>query len=977
MARYYRLVLSLMVVAGAVYGLDPNRNLNEFGNQVWLTENGLPQNTVQAIAQTRDGYLWIGTQEGLAKFNSTSFVVFDKENTAELRSNDIRALLEDHNGALWISTSYGLVKAQNGSFTAFTTAEGLPDNSIGPLAEAPDGSLWIATDTGLVRYSNNSFTSTPIEQLKNSSIQTLFQDRNGLLWVGTSRGLICLSGDKVVETKVSRELQGRSVSAVIEDNAGRFWFGTDDGLVGLAGDQVVSLSSANGLPDNRVNNLSADRTGSIWVATNRGLARVRFDNKATVTVAEGLSSNLILSVFEDREGNLWIGTESGGLNVLRDKKFTTFTTRQGLASDLVKAIYQDKSGAIWIGTNGGGLSVLKDGKITNFTTKDGLSSDVVLSLFGDANGTMWIGTPDGLNEYRDGRFTTLTVADGLSSDLARSLYVDGSGSLWVGTRNGLNRYRNHEFTTFTTADGLPSDFIGAILEDSQGRLWVGTKAGLSEFKNNRFTNFTTKEGLSNDVIISLHEDADRNIWIGTNGGGLNRLKDGRIVSYSTRNGLLDNVVYRILEDNQGYLWFSSPKGIFKIALKELNDFADGKTQQLGVSSYGTSDGMLTRECSGGGYPAGWKGSDGRLWFSTIKGVAMIDPGNLQFNKEPPPVAVEQVRVDDQAITMASGQQLSPATTRLEFLYTALSFVAPEKVKFKYKLEGFDPDWIDGGTRRSASYTNLRPGNYVFRVQASNNDGVWNEQGAAFQFYLRPHFYQTYWFYALLVLLLAVAVWQLYRLRVRSMQAQFDAVLAERTRIARDIHDNLAQEMLGISVQLEVVARTMPSGAEVAQTHLNRVRMLVRHGIAEARRYVWDLRSQALDNSDLPTALAETARRLTADSSVEAKVEVTGAFRQLERSVEDNLLRISQEAINNAVNHGEPDHINVTLTFDINRVQLSVKDNGRGFDPGAADKNGHFGLVGMQERAARIGGTLNIVSSVNNGTEVIVDVPIAT
>jgi signal transduction histidine kinase len=498
---------------------------------------------------------------------------------------------------------------------------------------------------------------------------------------------------------------------------------------------------------------------------------------------------------------------------------------------------------------------------------------------------------------------------------------------------------------------------------------------LSEFKAGKFTNYTSKDGLSSEVITSLHEDSAHNIWIGTNDGGLNRLQNGRITSYTTRNGLLDNVIYRILEDAQHNLWFSSPRGISKVGLSELNDFADGKLQYLNPTTYGTSDGMLTRECSGGGYPAGWRGSDGKLWFSTIKGIAMIDPGNTQVNREVPPVAIEQIRIDDQPLTANGNVQFSPATTRLEFYYTALSFVAPDKVKFKYKLEGFDPDWIDAGTKRTASYTNLRPGTYTFRVIAANNDGVWNQEGAAFQFYLQPHFYQTYWFYALLILLLAFLVWQAYQLRVRRMKAQFDAVLVERTRIAREIHDNLAQELLGISVQLEVVARTMPPGAEVAKSHLDRVRLLIRHGIAEARRYVWDLRSQALDNSDLPTALKETAQRLTAERNVEAQVQVGGVFRQLPRPVEDNLLRIAQEAINNALAHANPEHVVVNLTFDINRVQLSVRDDGRGFDPALVNQNGHFGLVGMRERAQRIGGTFKIVSSVETGTEVLIEVPI--
>ena len=971
------LMLVLLCVGNGVLGLNPNKNLSEFGNQVWLTEHGLPQNTVQTIIQTHDGYLWFGTQEGLAKFNGTNFVVFDRENTPQLKSNDIRSLLEDRNGNLWIGTSFGLARIQGGAFTSFTTAEGLPDNTIGPIVEGQDGALWIGTGSGLVLYSNNAFNAISIQGLRGTDVQSLFQDKSGVVWIGTALGLTSIQNGSVVQTKAMTELAGRSVNSIVEDQTGRVWFGTDTGLVGILNDQVVTLTIDNGLPDNHVNYLRVDREGCIWVATSGGLARLNFvNNQPNLTTAGGLSSNLVLSVFEDREGSIWIGTESGGLNVLRDRKFTTFTTKNGLSSDLVKALYQDSAGALWIGTNGGGVSVLKDGQIKTYTSKDGLSSNVVLSLYGDNKGTIWIGTPDGLNQFRDGRFTALTVADGLSSDLVRSIFVDRSDSVWVGTRNGLNRIKDGQFTIYTTKEGLANDFIGTVSESSDGALWIGTRAGLSEYKDGRFTNFTTKEGLSNDVVTSLFEDSDHNLWVGTNGGGLNRLHDRKFVSYTTHNGLPDNVIYRILEDNQRNLWCTSPKGIFKISLSELSEFADGRIQTVSPTSFGTSDGMLTRECSGGGYPAGWKGVDGKLWFPTIKGIAMIDPNNTQFNKEPPPVVIEEIRVDDHRASSQNGLQVSPATTRLEFYFAALSYVAPDKVRFKYKLEGFDPGWVDADTRRSASYTNLRPGNYTFHVIAANNDGVWNSQGASIQIYWRPHFYQTYWFYLLLLLLLAFAVWQTYRLRVSRMQKQFDAVLAERTRIAREIHDNLAQEMLGISVQLEVVARTMPAGADVAQTHLDRVRMLVRHGIAEARRYVWDLRSQALDKADFPTALTETARRLTSDTPVEAQVEISGVFRPLSGTIEDNLLRIGQEAINNAVAHADARKLIVKMTFDIQHVQLSVRDDGRGFDVATGIKNGHFGLVGMRERAERIGGRLNILSSTDTGTEVVVDVPIS-
>jgi signal transduction histidine kinase/ligand-binding sensor domain-containing protein len=865
---------------------------------------------------------------------------------------------------------------QAGMFTCFTTNEGLPDNNVGPLAETADGTIWVSTASGLVRYVNQAFAPvSEREGFKRDNIQQLLRSADGLLWITTSNGVFSLQDGRVIDSKAATQLAGQNVTAAVQDQSGRIWFGTNTGLVQVDGERVTTFTTTNGLPDDHINYLSADREGCLWVGTIGGLARLRPATPSVFDVADGLSSNLVLTVFEDREGSLWVGTESGGLNLLRDKKFTTFTTKQGLTSDLIKTIFQDKSGTIWIGTQGGGLNALRDGKVTSYTTKDGLSSNVVLSLFGDDRGTIWIGTPDGLNQFKDGRFTTFTVADGLSNDLVRSIYVDRSGSVWAGTRSGVTRIKDGVFTTYTTRDGLANDFIGAIFEDSSGDIWIGTRAGLSEFKGGKFTNFTTREGLSSDVVTSLHEDRNHTIWIGTNGGGLNRFRDGRFVSFTTRNGLLDDVIYRILEDGQQNLWLSSPKGISKISLDDLNQLADGRIQYLNSTSYGTSDGMLTRECSGGGYPAAWQAGDGRLWFSTIKGVAMIDPARIQFNKQPPPIVIEQVRRDDKPIALSDGIRLPPDTTRLDFYFAALSFVAPDKVRFRYKLEGFDPDWIDGGTRRAAFYTNLRPGDYSFRVIASNNDGVWNQQGAVFQFYLRPHFYETYWFYALLILALALTVWQLYRFRVRRMRTQFDAVLAERTRIAREIHDNLAQEMLGISVQLEVVARTMPPDAAVAKSHLDRVRMLVRHGIAEARRYVWDLRSQALENADLPTALSETARRLTSETSIDAQVQVGGTFRPLPRPVEDNLLRIGQEAINNAVTHGKPKRILVSLTFDARSVKLSVRDDGKGFAETTADANGHFGLVGMRERAKQIGGNLQIITAPGDGTEILVDAPI--
>ncbi len=957
--RHLRVAALLLLLAGTrAPALDPNRHLKEFGHQAWLTENGLPQNTVQSIVQTQDGYLWIGTQEGLARFDGLNFFVFDKENTPAFKSNDIRFLHEDKQGRLWISTSYGLVCRHNSQFTSFTVNEGLPDNSVGPIVEDTKANVWIGTAGGLSRFENGNFKTFTAEQgLSRNVIQTLCARADGSVLVGTSAGMQSLRDDHFSSFRLPDYVNVANITAIAETEDHMVWFGTLDGLTLVNGPNSAPLTLSN----NRISTLRLDRAGALWVATSGGVVRVKNGAAETFSAADGLSSNLILSIYEDREGSIWIGTEAGGLNLLKSKKFNTFTTKDGLPSDLVKAIYQDPQGGIWIGSNGGGLTLFKNGSFTTWTTRDDLSSDVVLSLAGDADGTIWIGTPDGLNRFKDGKFQTYTFAEGLSNDLVRSVLVDRNGVLWAGTRDGLNSLRDNEFTTYTTHDGLANNFIGAIYEDSKGNLWVGTLGGLNKIQDGKFQTFTTKDGLSSNTVISLYEDASGDLWIGTNGGGLNRFRDGKFVSFTNT----PDVIYRILEDKQQNLWCSSNKGIFRVNKNDLDN----------PVFYGPADGTLTRECSGGGHPAGWKTSDGRIWFATIKGLAVIDPENIPLNTSPPPIAIEQLFVDNQSIPLTQKVTLSPGVARLDFYYTALSFIAPENVRFKYKLEGFDDNWIDGGGRRVASYTNLRPGNYKFRVIAANNDGVWNETGAALDFYLQPRFYQTYWFYVLCVLLLALMAWQLYRLRVRRMALQFRAVLAERNRIAREIHDNLAQDILGISVQLELVARLMPAAAETAKGHLDRARMLVRNSMTEARRYVWDLRSQELQKKDLPAALRDTTKRLTAQSNVETVVEVAGLMRPLPVEVEANLLRIGQEAINNAVKHARANRIEVGLNFDTRNVRLSVRDNGRGFDKNEQIADGHFGLLGMRERAEQIGGVLSIDSAPERGTQIAVEVPL--
>jgi ligand-binding sensor domain-containing protein/signal transduction histidine kinase len=1019
MARYLSAMLCLLTgllasLAQAAQG--PPQAPAQYGHASWQTEQGLPQNTVLTVLQTRDGYLWIGTKEGLARFDGLRFAVFDKRNTPQLPHNQIRGLFEDRAGRLWISTPGALVCYQHGNFTAFTTQEGLSSNNIWTVYEDHAGSLWIATPNGLNRYRDGKFTAfTTREGLSHNSIETLVEDRTGALWIGTVAGLnrfkdgaftqfgkadglasaeiktlfldqqgrvwigtldgLSVFSDGTFQSFTTRDgLAHHSVTAITQDQAGRLWFGTPGGLSLWRDGKFASFTTRQGLPDNRVETLQEDKQGGMWIGTSAGLAHWQDGVVTTFTTREGLSSNLVLALYEDHEGSLWVGTEAGGLNLLKHKKFTTYTTRQGLSANLVRAVFEDRAGNLWVGTQEG-LNRLKEGRWTTFTTKDGLASNDVLALCDDRQGNLWLGTPQGLQRFRQGVFQTFTVREGLADDYIRSVYEDRAGTLWVGTRRGLSRWQNGQFSSYTLLDGLANDLVGALCESRDGSLWIGTLGGLSRFKDGQFTNYVNE--LSSEVVIALYEDAGGGLWIGTHGGGLNHFKDGRFSQFTAKDGLPDDVIYHILEDGQGQLWMSCNKGILRVSRHELETRQPGAAQPLQVTNYGTADGMETRECSGGGHPAGTKTRDGRLWFATIKGVAQLDPANLRINEIPPPVAIEQVKVDEISYAPGAPLELPPGQTRFEFYYTGLSFTAPEQLRFKYKLEGFDPAWIEAGTRRLASYTNVPAGRYRFRVLACNNDGVWNESGAAFEFYLKPHFYRTYWFYGLCLLGLGAAIGAWNRARVHRAEREFAAVLAERTRIAREIHDTLAQGFAGISVQLELVARLLERAPATAKTHLDQARELVRDSLAEARRSVWDLRSPSLEDSDLPAALAETAKRLVAGTPVQAHVEVHGTYRPLSRDTEAHLLRIGQEALTNALKHAGATELNLQLEFAAQHLRFRVRDNGRGFDatvpPGS--RNGHFGLVGIHERAEQLGGQVEIKSRPNEGTEISIEVPL--
>ncbi|MHB1937946.1 MAG: sensor histidine kinase [Acidobacteriaceae bacterium] len=1015
-------VILPILAASLGHALNPHRKLSQYGMHTWETDSGLPQNSVRAILQTRDGYLWFATREGVARFDGIDFTVYNRRNTPQLLSNDIRGLLEDRDGNLWISTADGLTRLVHSSFTAFTMAQGLPDNSIwsvfqdshggvwtvtaggvahyshghfvpyttkqglssntvSALADGPDGSLWVATDSGLNQIQGGQvvkhFGGSP---LGSETIRAIASGPSGDLWIGTQNGLQQFSNGKLRAYGVADGLPDGEVDVLLADHSGNIWIGTPAGLAVMANGRLKTYTSSDGLPGNQIQAIYRDREGAVWVGTNHGIARIFHGAISVFSSKRGLWENLILAMYEDREGSLWIGTESAGVAILKDQKFTTLTDSDGLSDDLVSSVLQDPGGRIWIGTDGGGLNRYDGAHVSVFTEKQGLTSDTILSLAADASGNLWVGTPDGLDRLEAGRFSTAGATDLLPDEFVRSLLTDPDGSLWVGTRHGLAQISGSHAKIYTQADGLANDFVGALTQDRDGSLWIGTLHGLSHFLDDRFRNYTKSDGLSSDVITALYLDSRHHLWIGTNGEGLDLLATDnpqeRIHSFPANLGLPD-VIDGILEDDTGHLWISSNMGIFRVRIRDLTDVAAGRTDSLPIASYGAADGMKIRECSGIGHPSSWKATDGTLWFSTLKGVAWIDPAKLERNAVAPLVAIEQVTVDERNMALNGPIRIGPGHSRFSFHYAGLSFVAPQKVHFKYRLWGFDRSWIDAGTRRVAYYTNIPSGRYRFQVLAANNDGVWSTTPATFAFHLEPYFTQTYWFDLLCAILICFLIWLVYRWRVHQVEARFSAVLAERTRIAREIHDTLAQGFVGISVQLELAAQMLTTSPQAVREQLNQTRKLVRDSLSEARRSIWNLRSNEAGKIDFASRFSSAIRQRTAGKPIDTNIQFTGPYRALPEHVESELLKIALEAVANVLQHARATRLDILVRYDIDRLKMQIEDNGVGLVADVAESRpeGHFGLLGMRERTQAIGGTFAVNGPSGAGTTISVELPL--
>ncbi|HYN42669.1 MAG TPA: two-component regulator propeller domain-containing protein [Thermoanaerobaculia bacterium] len=799
-------LFSALLASFPAKALDPVKAITQYRHEVWRTREGLPQSSAEALVQTRDGYLWIGTQEGLARFDGARFVVFDRASTPELRHNRILSLLEDRRGRLWIGTEGGgLTVLEEGSFRTFGRTDGLTADIVRALAEDAEGTLWIGTDAGLQSRDERSFTAWGASDGVPAAVRSLVVDAAGTLWAGTGQGLIRRSGKRFVSAGLGDPVQSLYAAA-----DGTILVGTPHGLRLLREGRVEALSPADGLPGEVVNCALRDRRGTVWIGTSGGLARWISGHLSVFTPAQGLSNGNVLALLEDREGTLWVGTQDGGLNKLSDSSFTPWGVREGLSADVAWAVFVDRDGAVWSGTDSAGVNVRRGDRVSTIGTADGLAAPGVQAIWQHPDGSVWLGTRGGgVSIVRGGKVVrTIRKANGLASDSICAIEGTRDGSVFLGARGGgLTRLSpDGSFARFSEKDGLLNGTVHALHEDRKGNLWIGTNgAGLFRFDAGRFTRFGRAQGLSIEIVNTIHEETDGTLWIGTYGGGLNHFENGRFSSITTREGLFDDAVFAILPDGQGNLWISCNRGVYAVSLRDLDALAAGTVRRVTCHPFGVEDGMRNRECNGANQPAGARGPDGRLHFPTIEGVVSVDPSGLFRNPVPPPVQVEEVRVDGTAVSARAFLELPPGVERFEFQYTALSFRVPSRVRFRVRLDGVDRGWVDVGTRRSAYYTHLPPGPYAFRVEAANESGVWNEDEASFAFRLRPRLDQRPVFWLLAGTFALAVAYSGYRFRVGRLEAReryLVEVVEERTRSLREEKERTEQALREAELQRE-------------------------------------------------------------------------------------------------------------------------------------------------------------------------------
>jgi signal transduction histidine kinase/ligand-binding sensor domain-containing protein len=947
---------------------------------VWQTEQGLPQNSVTALVQDPNGYLWIGTFGGLAHFDGARFQILSAGSTWKIENNNILSLYQTPSGVLWIGTlTGGVFRLENGAATKYTDVDGLPSKFVSSIRGDSEGKVWANTSGGIARFDGTKWAAYPTH--RGRAVREFYlQARDGSMWFRQGEEVMRFGADGFLATWHPRK---PSVFLIHEARDGSVWIGARNEyrLVrysqGVFSDVPLPPLSHREWMDKFPEYLlimAENIDGELLLITPDGLFRTA---GAALSPPETISLPAnpgelpkVRSLVVDREGDMWVGTMGKGLVRLRKAPLTAFGKGEGLTDASFNAVFQDREGRIWMG---GDSLYWFDGR--RFQRVPGVGD--ILSIAQTADGDLWFGGYGGLYRWRAGTVTHFDV----EASPVRCIYQDREGTLWFGGpteqhRGGLYRFREGK------EDRIPGiSSVQYITGDRDGNAWAATNEGLYQVRDGEPFLSEPSRNLPG-LITSFYPDSTGALWLVTYGRGLFRFKDHQAKVITAKDGLPDDTLVRAVEDREGNLWLSSNRGIYRLGLKELSDFADGKIHSVSAISYGLGEGMRSSECNGG-EPGAWKTLDGRIWFPTMRGVVAIDP--LAGNRLPPPVVLEEASADKVTLARDGRTSASPGNNTFDFRFTALALSAPEKIRFKYRLEPFDEDWVDAAGGRTAHYTNMAPGTYSFHVIAANSYGVWNEQGASLGFVLLPHFYQTNWFYALCTIGLMALLWMLHQYRLRQLQRMFNLRLEgrveERTRIARELHDTLLQSFQGLMYSFQAARNLLPTRTDEAIRTLEDAIAKGDEAVAEGRDAIQNLRMGSLQSrlEDLLTAAGQELRDTHAGNGRPAVFQVIleGQPRALPPLLQDEIYRIAREILRNAFQHSGAGRIEAAIRYDAGLFRLRIRDDGKGIDPAVLEhgaRAGHWGLTGIRERAKRIGARLALWSENGAGTEVELTVP---
>jgi signal transduction histidine kinase/ligand-binding sensor domain-containing protein len=957
----------------------------------WDERDGLPQNTVLAIATTRDGYLWLGTYEGAVRFDGVRFTLFNPSTTIGIGHSFVTSLLERRDGELWLATyGGGVSRLADGRFTQYAMRDGLASDFATCLFEDRRGRLWVGTDGGGVNIFDQAqgrFSAYTVAQgMPSNVVRAMVDDGNGALLVGTSRGIVRIADGRVSPSDVDgrTDVAHTDISTLAWTPDGSFWVAPmSGGLSRVDAGGVIAFGPDRGLTNDRVMSLVADDEGRMWVGTSQnGVFRYAADSNRFERYgsADGLPGVRVPVIAQGADHGLWIGTD-GGLVRFKQPRVTVYTQRDGLAGDFVGGIFQDADGSVWAET-GHRLTRFVNGAFQVLTTNDGVP-DGRIRLASSADRLPLVFTESGLVRWARDRFVQATDVAGLPWARVAAVLEDRAGTLWLGTHDGgLIRVRDGHATQLTTKDGLADDAVEALFEDRRGRLWVGTlHNGVTRIADGQMTSWSTRDGLAANHVKVFYEDAAGTLWIGTHGSGLSRFKDGKFATISVRQGLYNDEIFQILEDDDANLWMNCNTGIWRTSVQQLNEVADGNRPAAESFAYGTADGMLSSEGVGATL-AGWKMRDGSLWFPTTKGIVVIDP--RRRDTAPPHVLIEGITIDRQPVAAGGSVRLTPDQENLEIQYTGLNWSRPQAIKFRYRLEGLDRDWVDAGARRTAYYSHLPPGSYTFNVIADNGEGVWSAAGPTLAIVVPPRLYQTVWFRAAIVSSLVALVWLSWRYRIAEMrrgqaaQQAFSRQLIEseereRQRIAAELHDSLGQSLLVVKNRALLGALAQQDGE--ARKQFDEIGATVAQTLEEVRTIAYNLRPHHLEQLGLTTTIRAMIEKMGESAGIRMSSDLDDIDGLFPPDREIIIYRIIQESVNNVIKHAHARDAHLTVRCHEDHVAITIRDDGQGFaaagSNAGAPAGGGFGLKGLAERVQMLGGTHTIESAPGRGTTVTV------